>query len=98
MQRRFQKIVEEGPPISVAPETMVQMELAAARLALMVGYTHAGTVEYLFMEDTQEFFFLELNPRLQARFGSRPTSHLTHRTPPLPHLTPHSRGCRSSTR
>ena len=66
MQRRFQKIVEEGPPISVAPETMVQMELAAARLALMVGYTHAGTVEYLFMEDTQEFFFLELNPRLQV--------------------------------
>ena len=41
MQRRFQKIVEEGPPISVAPETMAQMELAAARLALMVGYAHA---------------------------------------------------------
>ena len=48
------------------------MELAAARLALMVGYTHAGTVEYLFMEDTQEFFFLELNPRLQARLGHAP--------------------------
>lgn len=45
MQRRFQKIVEEGPPITVAPETMRQMELAAARLALMVDYTHAGTVE-----------------------------------------------------
>ena len=94
MQRRFQKIVEEGPPISVAPETMVQMELAAARLALMVGYTHAGTVEYLFMEDTQEFFFLELNPRLQARLGSRPTSH-----PATPTSDPtFPRGCRSSTR
>ena len=69
------------------------MELAAARLALMVGYTHAGTVEYLFMEDTQEFFFLELNPRLQARLG-----HAPHPIPPLPRLTPHSRGCRSSTR
>ena len=32
----------------------------------MVDYTHAGTVEYLFLEETGEFFFLELNPRLQA--------------------------------
>ena len=45
MQRRFQKIVEEGPPIAVAPDTMRDMELAAAKLALMVDYTHAGTVE-----------------------------------------------------
>ena len=67
MQRRFQKIVEEGPPIAVAPETLRQMELAAARLARMVDYTHAGTVEYLFIEKTQEFYFLELNPRLQVR-------------------------------
>ena len=43
MQRRFQKIVEEGPPIAVGPDTMREMELAAARLALMVDYTHAGT-------------------------------------------------------
>lgn len=66
MQRRFQKIVEEGPPTAVKPETMRQMELAAARLSLMVDYTHAGTVEYLFLEETGEFFFLELNPRLQV--------------------------------
>ena len=33
----------------------------------MVDYTHAGTVEYLFLEETGEFFFLELNPRLQVR-------------------------------
>ena len=32
----------------------------------MVDYTHAGTVEYLFLEETGEFFFLELNPRLQV--------------------------------
>ena len=66
MQRRFQKIVEEGPPIAVQPETMRQMELAAARLSLMVDYTHAGTVEYLFIQETGEFYFLELNPRLQV--------------------------------
>ena len=66
MQRRFQKIVEEGPPISVGPDTMRAMELAAAKLSLMVDYTHAGTVEYLFIEETGEFYFLELNPRLQV--------------------------------
>ena len=66
MQRRFQKIVEEGPPVAVQPETMRQMELAAARLSLMVDYTHAGTVEYLFIQETREFYFLELNPRLQV--------------------------------
>lgn len=42
------------------------MELAAISLAKTVGYENAGTVEYLFMEDTQEFAFLELNPRLQV--------------------------------
>ena len=66
MQRRFQKIVEEGPPLAVPPETMLQMELAAARLCKMVDYTHAGTVEYLFIEETKQFYFLELNPRLQV--------------------------------
>ena len=40
----------------------------------MVDYTHAGTVEYLFLEETGEFFFLELNPRLQV------TQH-THHVP-----------------
>jgi len=66
MQRRFQKIVEEGPPRAVAPETLDQMERAAASLCRMVNYTHAGTVEYLFIQESQEFYFLELNPRLQV--------------------------------
>jgi biotin carboxylase len=43
------------------------MEAAAIALAKSVGYCNAGTVEYLYMEDTQEFAFLELNPRLQVR-------------------------------
>lgn len=38
----------------------------AIRLAKMVGYVSAGTVEYLYMPDTQEYYFLELNPRLQV--------------------------------
>lgn len=47
------------------------MQAPLYRLALMVDYTHAGTVEYLFLEETNEFFFLELNPRLQVRCLSR---------------------------
>ena len=42
-----------------------QMELAAIRLAKMVGYVSAGTVEYLY-HDNGQFHFLELNPRLQV--------------------------------
>lgn len=42
------------------------MEKAAVRLAKMVGYVSAGTVEYLYQDD-QGFNFLELNPRLQVR-------------------------------
>jgi len=78
MQRRFQKIVEEGPPRAVAPETLDQMERAAASLCRMVNYTHAGTVEYLFIQETQEFYFLELNPRLQA--GTRCSGTLQSET------------------
>lgn len=40
----------------------------AIRLAKMVGYVSAGTVEYLFLPQTNEYFFLELNPRLQVNF------------------------------
>ena len=45
----------------------------------MVDYTHAGTVEYLFLEETGEFFFLELNPRLQV------TQHTHHVPCTVPH-------------
>ena len=53
--------MEEGPPIAVGPETMREMELAAAKLALMVDYTHAGTVEYLFLEETGEVRDLQIS-------------------------------------
>ena len=43
------------------------MERAAQRLTQNIGYRGAGTVEYLFNPDTNKFFFLELNPRLQVR-------------------------------
>ena len=66
VQRRHQKIIEEGPPIAARPEVWKQMEEAAVSLAKAVGYANAGTVEYLYSEDDEKFYFLELNPRLQV--------------------------------
>jgi acetyl-CoA carboxylase/biotin carboxylase 1 len=65
IQRRHQKIIEEAP-VSVADhDTVKDMEAAAVRLAELVGYRSAGTVEYLY-DSTGKYYFLELNPRLQV--------------------------------
>jgi len=66
VQRRHQKIIEEGPPIAAPQNIWIEMEKAAVALAKAVGYANAGTVEYLFSETEQKFYFLELNPRLQV--------------------------------
>ena len=61
VQRRFQKIIEEGPPVActeVKPDVWVEMERAAVRLAKAVNYVNAGTVEYLYKSGG---FFLELD-------------------------------------
>jgi len=71
VQRRHQKIMEEGPVTAAPPDTWKAMEDAAVRLAREVGYVNAGTVEYLYMPETGTFAFLELNPRLQVRVGLR---------------------------
>ncbi|MFH4976395.1 hypothetical protein AB6A40_003104 [Gnathostoma spinigerum] len=66
VQRRCQKIIEEAPAIAAPLSVQRNMEADAVRLAKMVGYVSAGTVEYLFLPQTNEYFFLELNPRLQV--------------------------------
>ena len=64
-QRRNQKIVEEAPAPSVTPDLRARMGDAAVAVAASVGYVNAGTVEML-LTDAGEFFFLEMNTRLQV--------------------------------
>jgi acetyl-CoA carboxylase biotin carboxylase subunit len=66
VQRRHQKIVEESPSPAVSPELRVRLEQSAVRAARSVDYRNAGTVEFLLDQDTGEFFFLEMNTRLQV--------------------------------
>ena len=65
IQRRHQKVVEETPSLAVRPETRLALTAAAATLANRVGYTNAGTVEFLLDAD-ERFYFLEMNTRLQV--------------------------------
>ncbi|EJD07272.1 acetyl CoA carboxylase [Fomitiporia mediterranea MF3/22] len=66
VQRRHQKIIEEAPVTIAKEQTFGEMERAAVRLAKLVGYVSAGTVEYLYSHGDDTFYFLELNPRLQV--------------------------------
>uniref|UniRef100_A0A8C9TV64 acetyl-CoA carboxylase n=1 Tax=Scleropages formosus TaxID=113540 RepID=A0A8C9TV64_SCLFO len=65
VQRRHQKIIEEAPATIATADVFEDMEKCAVKLAKMVGYVSAGTVEYLYSQDSS-FYFLELNPRLQV--------------------------------
>src|SRR5262245_39591569 len=66
LQRRHQKIIEEAPAYAVSREVRDQICQAAATLARSIGYQNAGTVEFIFDNDTNEFFFLEMNTRIQV--------------------------------
>ena len=64
IQRRHQKIIEEAPSSAVSDELREKMGAAAVAAANAIGYTSAGTVEFLL--DGDEFWFLEMNTRLQV--------------------------------
>ena len=66
LQRRHQKVVEECPSPVVSPELRDRMGAAAAALASACKYVGAGTVEFVTTGDAGEFFFLEMNTRLQV--------------------------------
>eukprot|EP00892_Ulva_mutabilis_P009832 jgi/Ulvmu1/7220/UM035_0006.1 len=69
VQRRHQKVVEEAPSPSIGEKLRAQLLAAAVRLCSAAHYRSAGTVEFLVDADTQEFFFLEVNTRLQVEHG-----------------------------
>ena len=69
LQRRNQKIIEETPAPGISTGTRERMAECAVRLAGAVGYRSAGTVEFLFDARRDEFYFLEVNTRLQVEHG-----------------------------
>lgn len=62
---RHQKVVEEAPSVSLSPTVRRRLGEAAVRAARAVGYTNAGTVEFIYTGDG-EFFFMEMNTRIQV--------------------------------
>jgi 3-methylcrotonyl-CoA carboxylase alpha subunit len=65
IQRRHQKIVEEAPSVALTPELRAEMGAAAVRAAESVGYSNAGTCEFM-LDDDGSYYFLEMNARLQV--------------------------------
>jgi len=65
IQRRNQKVVEEAPSPFISEATRAKMQEAAVRAAKYIGYTNAGTIEFL-VDSKQNFYFLEVNTRLQV--------------------------------
>ncbi|RJG03009.1 pyruvate carboxylase [Noviherbaspirillum sedimenti] len=66
VQRRNQKVVERAPAPYLDDQSRAELCDAALRLGRAVNYTHAGTVEFLMDADTNQFYFIEVNPRIQV--------------------------------
>ncbi len=66
MQRRHQKLIEESPSVSVPPDVREKLGAVAVQAAKSIQYVGAGTIEFIFDNKTKEFFFMEMNTRLQV--------------------------------
>ena len=66
LQRNNQKVLEESPSVAIGKTLRQKIGEAAVRAAESVGYENAGTIEFLFDEDKREFYFMEMNTRVQV--------------------------------
>ncbi len=66
VQRRYQKVVEIAPALNLDAALRDEICAAALRIGKAVGYENAGTVEFLVDSDTQRYYFIEVNPRIQV--------------------------------
>ncbi|OYT25754.1 MAG: pyruvate carboxylase subunit A [Thermofilum sp. ex4484_82] len=66
VQRRFQKLIEESPSPALDEEKRERITTLALKVAGAVGYVNAGTVEFLYIADLDQFYFLEVNSRIQV--------------------------------
>ena len=66
VQRRHQKLIEESPSPSLSQETRKQMSTLAVKATKKMGYTNAGTFEFIYDSQERKFYFLEMNTRLQV--------------------------------
>ena len=66
VQRRHQKVIEIAPSVELKEEVRADLCNAAARMAKEIGYNNAGTIEFLLDTDRDEWFFIEMNPRIQV--------------------------------
>ncbi|TDM04329.1 acetyl-CoA carboxylase biotin carboxylase subunit [Macrococcus carouselicus] len=66
IQRRMQKLVEESPSPILSEKTRMEMGAAAVRAAEVVGYENAGTIEFIYDLDSDQYYFMEMNTRIQV--------------------------------
>lgn len=66
IQRRHQKLIEESPSPMVTPEMRAEMGAAAIKACQHVNYVNAGTIEFIVDADTREYYFMEMNTRIQV--------------------------------
>ena len=66
LQRRHQKLLEEAPSPALSHKVREKLVKAAVKGAQAVGYRNAGTIEFLYNDDTHDFYFMEMNTRIQV--------------------------------